>query len=253
MPFTISHAAIVAPLQPLVRRWRLPLSALAVGAMVPDFEYFVHLRPLALWSHSLVGLLTFCLPTGLVVVSIWEFVMRDAVASFLTGGETWSREPRSARWWALAVIAILLGAASHIVWDGLTHRNGWGEQMLPQIGATAVAMRGRPLTWGVLLDYASTVVGGALVCAWLAFVVRRDGARDVWAQPGWRWPVLMWIVGGGLVFGYWNGSRSPAATDYWSGELWLARAAVGAMSGFGVALLAFCVFYRITQSGGRTL
>jgi hypothetical protein len=58
MPFTLSHPAAVAPLWPIARRFRLSLAALAIGAMVPDFEFFLHLRPAARWSHALVGVFT---------------------------------------------------------------------------------------------------------------------------------------------------------------------------------------------------
>ena len=36
MPFTVSHAAAVLPLQ----RLGLPLTALMIGSMAPDFGYF---------------------------------------------------------------------------------------------------------------------------------------------------------------------------------------------------------------------
>jgi hypothetical protein len=248
MPFTISHAPIAAPLWPLVRRGHLPLPALAIGAMVPDFEYFLHLRPLALWGHSLAGILTFCLPAGLVVVGAWEFVMRDGVRSLLAIEDTPAETVRSGRWWVLAGVAVLLGAASHIAWDGLTHRGGWGERMLPDLSSAAIPMRGRPVTWAGLLDYASTIVGGVIVCTWLGRQLHRAGALAVLARSGWRWLVLVATVGGALAVGYWNGSRGPAAADYWSGELWLARVAVGSMLGFAAALLAFCAIRRVARS-----
>ena len=72
MPFTVSHAAAVLPL----KNSRLPLAALMVGSMSPDFAYFL---PAALSartaSHSLPGIFLFCLPAGLC---IWQlFVQRN--------------------------------------------------------------------------------------------------------------------------------------------------------------------------------
>ena len=62
MPFTPSHAVAAAPLWLVARGW-LPLSALVVGTMAPDYEFLLRLRPSAIVSHSVVGLVVFCLPS----------------------------------------------------------------------------------------------------------------------------------------------------------------------------------------------
>ena len=83
MPFTLSHPALVAALWPVVRRAQLPLAAVAIGAMTPDFEFFLHLRPYGPWGHSLAGLVTFCAPAGLAVLAAWELVVRDPTRDLL--------------------------------------------------------------------------------------------------------------------------------------------------------------------------
>src|SRR5215510_10405240 len=69
MPFTVSHAAAVLP----IHRWtnyKLPLTALMIGSMAPDFGYFFsHDFPRHL-THSFPGLFIFALPAGLM---IWLF------------------------------------------------------------------------------------------------------------------------------------------------------------------------------------
>ena len=40
MPLTIAHPAAVLPF----RHSRLPISALVIGSLAPDFEYFLHLH-----------------------------------------------------------------------------------------------------------------------------------------------------------------------------------------------------------------
>ncbi len=69
MPFTISHAAAVLPFSRPLARWRL-LSAAVIGAMVPDFRIFFPGMP-RVETHSIVALLTFCLPVGLI--TYWVF------------------------------------------------------------------------------------------------------------------------------------------------------------------------------------
>src|SRR5687767_11344334 len=63
MPFTPAHIIAVVPL-----RRRLPLLALAIGSMVPDFGYFFPWGPYFYVSaHTIPRSLTFCLPVGLAV------------------------------------------------------------------------------------------------------------------------------------------------------------------------------------------
>jgi len=72
MPFTPCHIAAVLPL-----RRRLPFLALAVGAMVPDFGYYV--SPVSYFSesaHTLTRSLTFCLPIGTLIV-FFIYVTRE--------------------------------------------------------------------------------------------------------------------------------------------------------------------------------
>ena len=64
MPFTISHAAAVLPLQ----KTRLPLAALMIGSMSPDFAYFLPGEPLREDTHSIAGIFWFCWP---VSVALW--------------------------------------------------------------------------------------------------------------------------------------------------------------------------------------
>ncbi len=249
MPFTLSHPAAVVAIWPLVRRKQLPLSALAIGTMVPDFEFFIHLRPIDLWGHSLFGFVTFCLPVGLITLAAWELFVRDAVRHLLAipvhASEAMSR---TWHWWARAVIAIALGAALHLAWDGLTHGGGWGARLMPALGSTALALGERPVTWAVLLDYASTLVGGVVVLAWLGSELHRANTLGVLARSGWRWLVLSLLGIGAIAVGLWNGFRGPPSISYWTGEMWLARFVIGAMLGFAAALLAFSACHRVART-----
>jgi Domain of unknown function (DUF4184) len=227
MPFTLSHPAAAVVFWPLVRRKQLPLSALAIGSMLPDFEFFIHLRPIDLWGHSLIGFVTFCLPVGLLALAAWEFLARDAVLHLLAMPVHENPNTRTWQWWTRAVVAIAIGVA------------------LPALGSTAFPLRDRPITWAVLADYVSTIVGGAVVLAWLGSVLRRANTFSVFVRSRWRWGVLSLLGGSAIAVGLWNGFRGPPSINYWTGEMWLARFSIGAMLGFAVALLAFGAAHRI--------
>ena len=253
MPFTVSHAAAAAPLWPLVRRGHLPLAALAVGAMSPDFEYFLHLRTLALWSHSPLGLVAFCLPAGLLVLAAWELVARAPVRHLLALDAEPRPAPRDRRWWGRAAVAVVVGAATHVVWDSVTHPGYWVVRHVPALRVPTVSLGARPMPLFTLLDHLSTVVGGIAVVAWLGREMRRAGAWRVLGRSPWRWGALLALVGVALAAGLWNGTHPSVAAGAWRSQLWVARVAVGAMLGFGLALLALGVAHRAGDYHRREL
>ena len=251
MPFTLSHPAAVALLAPLARRAQLPLAALAIGAMVPDFEFFIHLRPLARWSHSVVGLITFCLPVGLLVLGAWELIVREPIRHLLGFPPNAHSELRGPSWWARASLALVLGAATHLLWDGFTHGGYWGVQLIPALRTTALTVGGRTVPWFNVLQHVSTVVGGLVVLGWVGREASRTGALGVFVRSGWRWLVILAIACTALAVGLWNGARWGAAEGYWGVQVWLGRVAVAALLGFALALLAYSVVHRLVGRAGR--
>src|SRR5436190_14372695 len=82
MPFTFAHPAAAVPLLRPLRRFG-SLSALIIGSMSPDFAYmFPHWvgRP---HSHSLLGLLTFCLPAGIAIYFLLHALIKQPVLSLV--------------------------------------------------------------------------------------------------------------------------------------------------------------------------
>src|SRR5688572_24898922 len=117
MPFTISHAAAVLPLQ---RFTRLPLAALLIGSMSPDFSYFLP------WSldrttHSFPALFWFCWPVGLALWILFVRVVETPTLALLP--DRWrarfapSERPFTPSLLVRASIAVILGAVTHITWD----------------------------------------------------------------------------------------------------------------------------------------
>jgi hypothetical protein len=166
MPFTLAHPAIVVP---LARPWRDPvvLPALVVGAMSPDFEYFVYLQPLRTIGHDLIGIPLLCVPASMVVLWLFDRWMKAPLIRLAPRPLRLRLAAHSApvldgpRTWLVGAACAAAGALSHIGWDGFTHGDGWFVRLCPTLGAT---IGGGPPVWKVL-QHASTVVGLGLLGA----------------------------------------------------------------------------------------
>ena len=244
MPFTFSHPAALAALWPLARRERLPIAALAVGAMSPDFEFFLHLRPVALWSHTLAGLVGFCLPVGIAVFAVWEFVAREPVRELLGFAPEPHRGHAPWTWWTRVAAGVLVGAGTHLLWDGVTHGDYWGANVWPGLRTTALTWGTLSVPWFNLLQHLSTIGGGLVVVVWLYKTVRAQGRVQSILRAGWRRRALASIVIVAVLTGMLNGARGPFGADFWTAQRLLGRIAVGAMLGGAVAVLGFALQRR---------
>lgn len=127
MPFTLAHPLAVVPL----RRLPLPFAALVIGAMSPDFEYFLRLRQDSHVSHSATGIMLFCVPAGLVVLLLWELRLKRFVISLFPAagharlGRFAESVPLDPSFLVRSLVAIAIGAATHVIWDSFTHPWGW--------------------------------------------------------------------------------------------------------------------------------
>lgn len=178
MPFTVSHAAAVLPLQRFGRH-RLPLTALMVGSMSPDFGYPFSYEASRALTHSIPGLVIFCLPAGLLVWLIYVTFLEKTTITLLS--DRW--HTRFAHTDALtpgliarAALAIVLGAATHLLWDSFTHRGTIVTDAFPVLVGPTPGFPWLPLYH--VLHFASTLVGLMILAIWLRHL-HRQPARSL--------------------------------------------------------------------------
>ena len=82
MPFTFSHPAIVLPLKKVSGKM-LSLTGLVVGSLTPDFEYFIRMSVRSTYSHTILGLLWFDIPFGLLLTFLYHLIVRDPFITHL--------------------------------------------------------------------------------------------------------------------------------------------------------------------------
>ncbi len=136
MPFTISHAAAALPWARYLRRRQL-LSAAVIGTMVPDFWLLLPWHLQRSDTHSVPSLLSFNLPVGLGTYWIFQLLVKSAGLAVIPEAAyrrsldcSGTADIGSARQWLAAGTAVLLGAVTHLLWDGFTHEGGLGRRMI---------------------------------------------------------------------------------------------------------------------------
>jgi hypothetical protein len=169
VPFTISHAAAVLPLRGLARG-AFPLAALMIGSMSPDFAYFLPGESLRVLTHSIPGIFWFCWPVSMIVWLVFTRVLERPTFALLP--DAWhakfspsSRDMTPASL-ALVSAAIIIGAATHILWDSFTHRGTAVVEALPGLHSVAFHYHGWRIRWFVVLQHLSTVAGLAILAIW---------------------------------------------------------------------------------------
>lgn len=169
-----------------LRRLGLPLSGLVIGSMVPDTPMYVgSLVPTFPMSaayhhtHSLLGLLTTNLVIGLVFWAAWDFLVRPALydglpdrlrrrASAMGAG---SRRSRNMAW--LLPLAVLIGAATHVGLDELSHGGRWAANNIAWFRREHFGLYGT--TW---VQYGAAVLGLTIVAGVLLRGLWRAEPRE---------------------------------------------------------------------------
>lgn len=121
MPFTISHAVLAPPISKLTGH-ALPVAALAIGCMVPDL-YRLFTQENSNTTHLWTSIIHPDLWIGLVFCLLWYLIYRPVIYR-LSGIQhpLHIKSFKSAVKFLIGVIAaVLVGTATHIIWDGLTH------------------------------------------------------------------------------------------------------------------------------------
>lgn len=176
MPLTFpSHLAPVLPLKLWRPRW-FDGVALAAGAVAPDVAYLALDAQGRLFAdtHAWHALLWWCLPVALAYTWITRHTI-GTIAAHLPENRrfTWQAYAGLAdhrhRWW-ITVASCLLGAASHVGWDRLTHTDGWIHTVFGVRWADV-----SPIAWWTVSDLAGTVLGAAVVLTVAARAARRSG------------------------------------------------------------------------------
>jgi hypothetical protein len=176
VPFTISHAAAVLPL----KKTRMPLAALMVGSMAPDFAYFHPFTMQRTSTHDVDGLFLFCWPVGLLVWLFYVHVLERPTIELLPDDWRARVTPSDRRITfaslAWASLAVIVGAITHDLWDAFTHGNTFITSRFQAFNIALFDVQGRTVRVYFMLQVLCSIVG--LFALWLwALNIRRGEPR----------------------------------------------------------------------------
>jgi len=254
MPFTISHAAAALPF----RRTRLVMSALVFGCVAPDLEYFLWLRPHGHFGHTLPGLLLFDLPAALLSLFLFHrFAKAPLVACLparlrerLRNGDRVAR--RSFSWFVLVCVSILIGSATHILWDSFTHTDYWlGRNwsfLRLNVHVPVFGFR----DWAAILQYLSSVFGMVAILWWFVQWYRNTPpVHSETDRPDVTWRDR-WVVAGSFVAAILAGCVRSAFVGLPHGvhgfQRFLTDASITAISVFCIEILIYGFLHNRFES-----
>ena len=201
MPFTLAHTAAALPL----RRFRLVPSALVVGTIAPDCEYFLRFAARGGYGHTIPGAFLLSLPLALLVLWMFHAIVKDplvrlfpeAIRSRLTAQTGRFRFGGIGRF-LLIVVSALIGIATHILWDSFTHDHTWPIRHWRLLRQTVHV----PVLGGIplyrVLQHASTIVGMLLLCAWFVAWYRAAEPHPDREQPAMS-SLRKWLIASSIA------------------------------------------------------
>ncbi|MWV48496.1 DUF4184 family protein [Rathayibacter sp. VKM Ac-2803] len=247
MPFTPSHAVVALAFS----NGRIPAAAVAVGAMVPDVGLYLPVRWARESTHSLLGVVTVDLLLGALGLLLWSVLLAPAwrdLAPWIVRVRLRPppRRPRGARAWTvtllLAAAGLVIGSASHVLWDGFTHLGG------PFVAAAPfLQQQFGPFPGYKWAQYASGVLGllGLAIGAAVWYVTRRphpikEDGRGPARLAAWTAVLAAAIVPAGIVLA--GTGLDPFEEEYRS---YVVDAAILVVSWTAVALVVVALLWRL--------
>ncbi len=244
MPFTPAHVAAILPLR---GRSRLPFAALAAGAMSPDLPYFLPRGGSIprLVTHDVLSIVTWDLVLGLAMWMVWRALAPSLHDMAPTPVRTRWRLPVGPHpaWWVVA-LAIIIGAATHVLWDAVTHAGHLTSSIGP-LSAMYPSPRG-PMAGYRYLQYASGAVGSAVVL-WAGFRQPSTNPKPR-RQPNLAALAPAVFFGSALLA---VGLRVATMHDSSDRRALVFATVTSSISGAGLALLLLCAVHSLMDRNRR--
>ena len=163
MPFTFSHPAIILP---LFKHEKISATALVVGSMSPDFEYFFRMKMQSEISHSFLGILLIDFPFGFLVMCVFHGIIKNSLIDHLPSFfKARLQLLKNSNWFTylkdnvlVVCVSFIIGALSHLFLDSMTH---WDGYIVQRVAFLNVPFLNIPIY--KLMQHLSSIVGLAII------------------------------------------------------------------------------------------
>jgi len=204
MPFTPTHVVAIVPIWGAVPRW-LPLSALAIGSMIPDVVMFLPGLGEYTITHSVHGIFTACMPLGIGFYLLYQLLAKRPLIDLLPSawrkrlhGHIQPNIQPTIGFFVSVAIATVIGASSHVLWDSFAHYGRWGVRQLPALEEVWFHMCGLTFTGYDALQHFSSAVFLPVLAFWIVWWMSRRSPSDNVPRnpvpPVWRWTVFAMLL-----------------------------------------------------------
>lgn len=252
VPIPFAHPAAAVPLRRVLGRAGV-LSALVIGSLVPDLHYFVPLPISREATHSLAGLLWFCLPFGLTLYLLFHRVLEQPLVALLpTAWQerlAFDHQPPGLPPvpWGAVCVSLLVGAATHVLWDLSTHGTPPTVARFPFLGIRLFTISGYPMYVHKLLLNGSSLIGVVLIAIWSARWLRRTAPTALPPTPRVP-PALRVVIVAALLASMALAAASeadiPSRVTLRSFQRYAMTASVPSLSSLGVGLMLYCAAWH---------
>ena len=259
MAFTLSHMAAALPFY----RWRkwISVEALLIGTMLPDLPYFLNSQQLVSeQSHQWMGLLTYCLPWGLGLLILWYSLLKPAAIAL---AQPWYGVPASnssclhsaaawLRFGAALVMGLLLGASTHLIWDGITHPDGFIARHVIWLQLPINISNFDSMPLARFLQYASSMMG----LVYLGWFIKTQVKQVAWQKvafanipiivlKSWVSLLIITIVCAGSLFCAVQAMLKWHSLMLHNSYLFLAKVLVGLLQGAIGLFIIYALAYQL--------
>ncbi len=170
MPLTFAHPAAVLPFSR--KSNYINFSAMVLGSMTPDFEYFLSGQPSGEIGHTCFGFLYFNLPLVTIIYLFYHFFIHQTLVNHLPSFLQDSYTKKSDASQLLKIIVFcysaLFGMLTHVIWDSFTHMNGVMVMKFPIFNYT-FSVYGLNIPLYKFLQHGSTLFGIMMIIGYLYF------------------------------------------------------------------------------------
>jgi len=246
MPFTLAHPLAVFPF----RKTRFDMTSLVIGSMAPDFDYIYHTHAGVILSHSLPGIIYYCLPVTIGVANLWHFIVKTSLATALPVSMVCKYSDWLSNSWEFQsflrivtiIVSAVVGVMTHLAWDSFTHINGFFVQNIVFLTRITLIFN---FPVYKLLQYGCGLVGACVIFS--VIVLHSSKMPQLVVR---HHPKRFWITAF-IVFVAFCTARYGTMSYGSMGEL-LKYAVVIIVSGFAVAITLASMAVRIYDKFQRS-